>query len=427
MQALSGIVLLLLFLVIGLPVALSMLLSGAIGLYLVGGSQLLIGILGTTPLSSIQDFEFATVPMFILMANFIICSGVSDDMFEVAKTWMGRTPGGLAHATAITGAAFGAISGSSTAAAATLSSTSIPGMLAQGYSPKLATGVAAISGTLAMLIPPSVAMVIYALIADMSVGKMLIAGIFPGILITLTIMATVAVLVWFNPAHAPRARSYTMREKILSLRSAWTFVVLFVIVTGAIYTGAATPTEASAFGAFGAFVLALIRKAKPDALVRAMISTLQASCMIGFIVLSALVFGYFLTMTQATQNLIDFLANSGLPRWGVLILVILLYLVLGCFMDLIAMLILTVPVVHPLMVHLGYDPIWFAVIVIVMGEVGMVTPPLGMNVFVISKYTRMPVEEVFRGSVPHVIAHMIAVAILVLFPQIVLWLPYSMK
>jgi len=149
--------------------------------------------------------------------------------------------------------------------------------------------------------------------------------------------------------------------------------------------------------------------------------------MIGFIVLSALVFGYFLTMTQATQNLIDFLANSGLPRWGVLILVILLYLVLGCFMDLIAMLILTVPVVHPLMVHLGYDPIWFAVIVIVMGEVGMVTPPLGMNVFVISKYTRMPVEEVFRGSVPHVIAHMIAVAILVLFPQIVLWLPYSMK
>jgi C4-dicarboxylate transporter DctM subunit len=222
MAVLAGFSLLLVLLFFGLPVALALGLSGAVGLYLVGGLQLMAGILASTPLSSIQSYEFASVPMFILMANFIICSGVSDDMFNVAKTWMGRTPGGLAHATALTGAAFGAISGSSTAAAATLSSTSIPGMLKQGYSPRLATGVAAISGTLAMLIPPSVAMIIYALLAEMSVGKMLIAGILPGILVTLTIMATIAFLVWRNPEHAPAARSYTLREKIVSLRSAWT-------------------------------------------------------------------------------------------------------------------------------------------------------------------------------------------------------------
>ncbi len=427
MATFVGLGVLLVLLAVGVPVALSLLLSGALGLYLVGGTQLLVGILGTTPLQSIQNYEFVAIPMFILMANFIISSGVGDDMFDVAKTWMGRTPGGLAHATALTGAAFGAISGSSTAAAATLSATSLPGMLKQGYSPKLATGVVAISGTLAMLIPPSVAMVLYAILSGMSVGKLLIAGVFPGLLVTLTIMATVAFLVWRHPEHAPPAQSYTMLEKIASLRSAWTFIVLFLMVTGVIYSGVATPTEASAFGAFGAFVLVAWRRRSVKEIGRALVATAQASCMIAFIVLGALVFGYFLTLTQSTQHLIAFLVGSGLSRWAILLFAILLYLVLGCFMDLVAMLILTVPVIQPLMVQLGFDPIWFAVITIVMGELGMVTPPLGMNVFVISKYTGLPVADVFNGSVPHIVAHMVAVAILVLFPQIVLWLPYSMQ
>lgn len=427
MSAIVCLGLLFFLLVIGLPVALALGLSGAVGLYLVGGSELAVGILGTTPLASVQSYEFLAVPMFILMANFIICSGVSDDMFNVAKTWMGRIPGGLAHATALTGAAFGAISGSSTAAAATLSATSIPGMLQQGYSPKLATGVAAISGTLAMLIPPSVAMVIYGLLSHMNVGVLLIAGVVPGLVITLTIMATVAVLVWLNPAHAPPGKSYTWREKVVVMRHAWTFILLFLLVTGAIYAGVATPTEASAFGAVGALFLCLARRVPLSKLAHALVITAQASCMIAFIIVCALIFGYFLTLTQLTQNLASFLISSGLPRWSILIMIIFLYLVLGCFMDLVAMLILTVPVVHPLMVQLGYDPVWFAVITIVMGEVGMVTPPLGMNVFVISKYTRIPVNVVFEGSIPHVVAHLIAVAILVVFPSIVLWLPYSMK
>lgn len=427
MAALVGIGTLFAMLIIGLPVALSLALAGAVGLYMIGGTSILIGILGTTPLSSIQSYELATVPMFILMANFIIASGVSDDMFNAAKTWMGRTPGGLAHATAVTGALFGAISGSSTAAAATLSSTSIPGMLKQGYSPKLATGVAAISGTLAMLIPPSVAMILYALLADLSVGKMLIAGIVPGILVTLTIMATVMFLVWRNPEHAPPAEQYTMRQKFASLRSAWTFLLLFLMVTVTIYTGIATPTEASAFGAAGAFLLALRRRPPLDVFLEALRSTAMTSCMIAFIIIGALVFGYFLTLTQTTQSLIGYLTNSDIPSWVILLVILLMYLVLGCFMDMVAMLILTIPVVYPLMTALGYDPIWLAVITIVMGEIGMVTPPLGLNVFVISKYTNMPVAEVFKGSFPHVIAHLIAVALLVLFPGIVTWLPNTMQ
>lgn len=421
-----GILLLLVLLTSGIPVGLALTLSGAVGLYLIGGTNLLVGILGTTPLASIQSYEFLAIPMFIMMANFIIVSGVADDMFAAAKTWMGRVPGGLAHATAITGAAFGAISGSSTAAAATLSSTSIPGMLKQGYSPKLATGVVAISGTLAMLIPPSVAMVLYALLADMNVAQMLIAGVIPGLIVTLAIMLTVAFLVWRNPEHAPPGRGYTLREKLMSLRSGWTFILLFIMVTGVIYSGVATPTEASAFGAFGAFLLALWRRPTMKEFIRASVLTAEATCMIGLIILGALIFGYFLTMSQATQGLINFLVGSGLPGWSILLMIMILYLILGCFMDLVAMLILTVPVVHPLVIQLGYDPLWFAVITIVLGEVGMITPPVGMNVFVISKYTGMPVAEVFKGSVPHVIAHLLVVALFAFFPALILWLPNSM-
>ncbi|QLH13043.1 TRAP transporter large permease [Paracoccus pantotrophus] len=426
MAALTGIFLLFALMIVGAPIAIALLVSGGGGLYLVGGSQLLVGIISTTPMGSVQNYEFATVPMFILMANFIIASGVGDDMFRVAKVWMGRVPGGLAHATALTGAAFGAISGSSTAAAATLSATSIPGMLRQGYDVHLATGVVAISGTLAMLIPPSVAMIIYALLAEMSVGKMLIAGVVPGIIVVLTIIATVSFLVWRNPEHAPSGESYSILEKIKVLRSTWSFIVLFAMVTGVIYTGVATPTEASAFGSFGALILALVRKTPPKKLLQAFRHTVIASCMIGFIVVSALIFGYFLTMSQVTQGIINAVVGSGISPWSVIIFLVVMYIVLGFFMDIIAILILTIPLVHPLIVQLGFDPVWFAVITIVVCEMGMVTPPLGMNVFVISKATGIPVGTVFRGSFPHVIAHLIAVAILLAFPGLVMWLPNTM-
>lgn len=422
-----GIAVLLLLLFFGLPVALALGVAGGVGLYAVGGSQAVIGVLSSTPLSAVSSYEFISIPMFILMANVIIASGISDDMFDVAKTWMGRVPGGLAHATAITGAAFGAISGSSTASAATLSSTSIPGMIKQGYEPQLAAGVVAISGTLAMLIPPSVAMVLYALLANLGVGKLLVAGIIPGLAVTATIMLTIAFLVWQDPSRAPPGSSYTIMQKIRSLKTAWSFIVLFLMVTGTIYAGIGTPTEASALGALAACLLAVARRTSFAAFVRALVVTAEASCMIALIIVGAQIFGYFLIMTQTTQSLVVSIAGSGVAPWVILIFVLFLYLVLGCFMDLVAMLILTVPILAPLMAKLGYDPIWFAVITVVMAEVGMITPPLGMNVFVISKYTRMPVSEVFRGSYPHVIAHMILVAVLVLFPGLVTWLPSTMR
>jgi tripartite ATP-independent transporter DctM subunit len=411
----------------GMPVAFALVVSGGIGLYVIGGLQVLAGVITTTPLSTAGTYELISIPMFILMAEFVILSGVADDLFRAASTWVGRVPGGLAMATALAGAGFGAISGSSTASAATLSSTTMPAMLKQGYEPKLAAGVVAISGTLAMLIPPSIALILYGIIADVSIGQLLIGGVIPGILVTLTIMATVWALVAIDPSAAPRGRAHTMGEKIRSLKVVGPMIVLFMLVTGVIYSGIATPTEASGLGAFGAFVLALREgKVARAGLARALMHAAHASCMIIMIVVCAKIFGYFFTLTQSTQAIVAWVAALDVSRWVVLAFILFGYIVLGCLMDQIAILILTVPIVLPLVKSLGFDPVWFGVIIIVVAEVGLVTPPVGLNVFVVARYAKRPLQEIFAGVWPHVFSHLLLLVVLVAFPSIILWLPGKM-
>lgn len=415
-------------LAIGTPVGLAMAAAGAAGLYGMGGMNMVLGVLETSPFSAASSYELISIPMFLLMAEFVILSGVADNLFKAAATCVGRVPGGLGMATALAGAGFGAISGSSTASAATLSATTIPAMLKQGYEPKIACGVVAISGTLAMLIPPSIALVLYGIIADVSIGQLLVGGVIPGILVTLTIMATVYVLVMQDPSRAPKGRSYTLMEKLKSLRVVGAMLFLFMAVTGLIYTGVATPTEASGIGAFGAFLLAcnagtVTLKTANAALTRAA----HTSCMIVLIILGAHIFGYFFTLTQSTQDLIRWVSDLDISRWLVMAMILFGYVILGCVMDQVAILILTVPVVLPLVLALGFDPVWFGVIVIVTAEVGMVTPPVGLNAFVVARYTGRPLSEIFMGVMPHVIAHVIIIALFVAFPQIVLWLPSTMR
>lgn len=411
----------------GTPVALALAVSGAFGLYAMGGMPMLMGILETTPLSTVSSYELITIPMFILMAEFVVLSGVADDLFDAATAWIGRVRGGLAMATAVAGAGFGAISGSSTAAAATLSSTTIPAMLKQGYEPKLACGVVAISGTLAMLIPPSIALILYGIIADINIGDLLIAGIIPGLLVTLTIIATVAFLVWQDPARAPAGRRYTVREKVTKLRVVAPLLILFFAVSGTIYTGIATPTEASGIGAFGAMLIALLaRRLNLSSCRQALLRAAQASCMIVFIVIGAHVFGYFFTLTRATHDLVTYVGALAISPWIILATIMFGYLVLGCFMDQIAILILTVPVVLPVITSLGFDPIWFGVIVVVTAEVGMVTPPLGLNAFVVARYTRRPLTEIFAGILPHFWAHILIIILMCAVPSIITWLPSTM-
>lgn len=414
-------------LTIGVPVGFAMAIAGVGGLFAIGSLDMVMGILQTSPLSVVGSYELLTIPMFLLMAELVLVSGVADDLFRAAAAWVGRVPGGLGMATALAGAGFGAICGSSTASAATLSSTSLPAMLKQGYEPKMAAGVVAISGTLSMLLPTSVALVIYGLLAEVNVGKLLVSGIIPAILVTITIMATILLLVWQDPSRAPTVARVPLRERLVMLKSVGPMLLLFGIVTGVIYAGIATPTEASAFGALGAFMLALQRgKLDWRTGVKSFGHAAQGTCMISMILVGASIFGYFFTMTQVTQGLVGWVGSLDVSRWVVITLILCGYIVLGSFMDQIAILVLTVPIVLPLIKSLGFDPLWFGVIKIVTAEVGMITPPIGLNCFIVARYANRPVSDVFHGIWPHFVAHLFAIAILVAFPSIILWLPSRM-
>lgn len=420
--------LLVVLLALGLPVALALLVAGSVGLWNLGGMEMMVGVLKTTPLTSASNYGLISIPMFILMANFVIVSGVANEFFSAARAWVGRTPGGIAIAAVLTGASFGAVSGSSTAAAATLASTTVPAMERQGYNRSFAGGVLSITGTLSMLIPPSIVIVFYGILSEQSIGKLLLASFIPGFLVALTIIATILILVWRDPALAPAGRAYTLREKMGGLRVVWPFLCLFMAVTGVIYIGVATPSEAAGLGAFGAMMLALVRrKLTLITFFDAVSGSLRTTAMITLIVIGGHVFSYFLTITQVTQNFIGFVGDLGWPAAVVLFFVLATYLILGCFLDTIAMLILTVPIVLPLVLQLGYDPIWFGVITVIMAEVGLVTPPVGINAFVVARFSSIPVGAVFGGVWPHVLAHIVLVAVFCMFPEIILWLPSHMS
>lgn len=412
------------FLAVGAPVGFAMLISGAVGLYMIGGWDAAMIVLSGTPRATSSVFEFLTIPMFLLMAEFVLRSGIADDLFAAAAAWFGRIRGGLGIATAFAGAGFGAICGSSTAAAATLSSSSMPAMLKQKYHPDLAGGVVAISGTLSMLIPPSIAMVIYGLLADVSIAKMLVAGVVPGIVVSIAIAATVWVLAVINPDAAPLAEKTTLAERMRLLRKVGPMLVLLMTVTGAIYTGIATPTESAALGAFMAGVLYFARGRRSKAEVWEVLArAARSSCMIGLIMLGAHVFSTFFALTQISQDVVAWVGTMEVSTMTILVVLVVIYIIMGCFMDQMAILVLTVPVVVPLLMSLNVDLVWFGVIIIVTAELGMVTPPFGLNVFVVSKYSGVPVSTVFRGTIPHVIAHLIVIAIFLAFPALVMWLP----
>ena len=414
-------------LVFGAPIGFALIVSGMIGLYWVGGSSAAIAILSSMPRDTAMTFEFITIPMFLLMAEFVLRSGIADDLFNSAAAWFGRLRGGLGMATALAGAGFGAICGSSTAAAATLSATSLPAMRKRGYEPRMASGVVAISGTLAMVIPPSIAMVVYGLLADVNIAKLLIAGVGPGILIMLTIMATTYFLAWQDPKRAPLGETVSLREKLATLRTVGPVLLLFFAVTGVIYTGIATPTEASALGAFFSAIIYFSRGKRTAREVFLLISrSVKTTCMLAIIMFGAHVFSVFFALTQTTQSLVGWVGDLPLDPWMILVILVCIYIALGCFLDQMAILVLTVPIVAPLAASLGFDLVWLGVIIIICAEIGMVTPPFGLNCFVVAKYSGTPLWDVFMGAFPHVITHIIAIAILLLVPALTLWLPDQM-
>ncbi|MCZ7559755.1 MAG: TRAP transporter large permease [Burkholderiaceae bacterium] len=428
MNTFVGILALFVFLLFGMPVAFALLAAGALGLWLTGGNDVVLGILATVPFRSVATFILTTVPLFILMAAFVTRSRMAEALFSAAFKWTGHLPGGLAVATTAAGAGFGALSGSSTAAASAMAAICVPEMHRFGYNRGVACGVVTIAGTLSVMIPPSVPMVIYGIQTGTSIGKLLIAGIIPGIILTLVLSLGIVLRALAHPHLMPSVAAFKWRDRWAELSRIGPLLILVVIVVGGIYAGVTTPTEAAALGAAGAWLLGLAtRQIDFQGTVEALLDTAKSTAMIFAIVIGATTFSYFLTFSGTAQDLVNWVVAQPLPRWGTLSVIIVLYLILGCFLDTIGILLLTLPLVFPLIEALQYDPVWFGVILVVLLEIGLATPPVGTNAFVVSSVTGIPPEEVFVGSMYMVLLMLVGLAIFLAFPNLVLWLPNLMK
>ncbi len=423
-----GLGLLILLLILGLPVAFSLILAGSVGVILTGSLDLYISSLGTIPYSSLASYELITIPLFLLMAEFMVVSGVAGSMFRAITVWTSGLRGGLGTATALTGAAFGALSGSSVAAAATLAAVSVPAMRNNGYQPRFAAGIAATSGGLAMLIPPSIVIIVYGILTETDIGRLLIAGIIPGLILAIAIILVVQLTAVFKPQLIQeKEQEISWKIRIDSLKVIWPFVLLVGLVTGAIYAGIATPVEASALGAFGAMMLCILtgRLSWPT-LREAVWKSLMSTAMISFILVGAGIFGLFVTLSGIAPRLLELIGQSGLNPVMIVILIAVAYLIMGLFLDTITILVLTLPVVQPIIAQLGFDMVWFGIIAILLVEIGLITPPLGLNLFIVSKVTDLSVAETFRGVTPFILVQLLVVILLIIFPSIVLWLPMRM-
>jgi tripartite ATP-independent transporter DctM subunit len=415
----------------GTPLAFALAAAGSLGIWALGGYAAMISFLTTTPFSSASQYELMTIPMFVLMAEFVIVSGVAEELFDTIDAWTRNLPAGLGISTILTGAGFSSICGSSAAAAATLASTAIPQMRRHGYDMRLATGLTAIVGTLSSMIPPANGLIIYGVLSEADLGKLLIAGLLPGLIGVLALAVTLQIQILRNPALVSK-RSGSEPTVAFLTKVRMTFrvlpmVLLFLLVIGVLYFGIGTPTEASALGALGALMIAINRRKLTSAsLLKALRSTLRVSTMITMIITGATLFGYFLTMSQATQSLTSAIAGLPTSRWVIIALLLAIKLVLGCFMDQVALLVLTVPITLPIVVSLGFDPVWYGIVLALTSEIGLVTPPIGLNAYIVARYTNIPVEEVFMGVWPYMLAMFVLLVVMTAFPSISLWLPSLM-
>lgn len=420
-----------LFLLIGLrvPIAIAMAIVGAVGGLILNGPDSVGFIMGSLHFETVFPYSLSVVPLFIMMGVFAARAGLSKSLYSAVHAFIGHYRGGLGMATVGACAAFGAICGSSLATAATMSKVAMPEMRKRNYRDSLAAASIAAGGTLGVLIPPSVIMVIYALLTEQSIGRMFAAAILPGILATLLYMLAVWGQTLLDPAAGPADQRVGYRARLQALLNVWPVLLLFLVVIGGIYLGWFSPTEAAAIGAFGALLLAgLRRKLNREVFLDCLGETATTSGMIFMILIGTALFNYFVETTGLPHQLVGLVGDLGWTPYAVLLLLILFYILLGCVMDALSMLLLTLPFVFPLVQSLGFDPIWFGIIMVSVVEVGLITPPVGMNLFVIMATTPgLKLGTVSRGVVPFLIADVLRVALLVLFPSLALWLPSLMQ
>lgn len=410
------------------PVGIAMGIVGVIGFAAVTSLDAALGVLTTSPLRTVTNYNLSLIPMFILMGVFASATGMSRELFRAGQAWLGGFRGGAAMSTMTACGGFAAICGSSVATAATMTRVALPEMRRAGYADSLSTGLIASGGTLGILIPPSVVLVLYGFLTDQDIGQLFVAGVIPGLLSILLAFVTIRVLGMLRPDSMPAGERSSWGEKFAALRGVWAVMLLFIAIVGGIYLGVVTPVEASALGAFCTFLIGVLRRRLTlRTTLACLLDALRTSVAIFTILIGALLFGYFLTVTQTPQLLTAWLTALPVGEYGVLLLILALFLVLGCVLDPMAMIILMVPILYPVVTSLGFDPIWFGIIVVVAVELGMITPPIGINVFVIrSVAPDVPLGRIFKGVMPFVAADLVRLVLLILFPALVLFLPNQM-
>jgi C4-dicarboxylate transporter DctM subunit len=420
-----GIGLLIVLFLIRLPVAFAMALVGVVGFAYLADPGPALSILSQDIFEQFSSYPLTVIPLFILMGSFAFASGISRRLYETAYTWVGQLRGGLTIATVFACAGFGAICGSSTATAATMGQIALPEMKKYKYDDTLATGTVAASGTLGILIPPSTVLIVYGILTEESIGKLFIAGVLPGVILSIFFAATVSLLCWRNPAIGPPGVPTSWMEKLRATTGIMPAFILFLLAIGGLFLGWFSPTQAGAIGAGGALIIGLARRQLSwRTFFEAGKEGLRTSCMVIFIITGAVIFGHFMAVSTIPFVLAEWLGGLPIHPMAVMVVIVFIYFIGGFFMDAMGLIVVTIPIFFPIVEKLGFDPIWFGVIVVLVTEMGVITPPVGVNVFVIKGIAPdVPLEHIFKGIFPFLVALIIVTVILIIFPQIATFLP----
>jgi tripartite ATP-independent transporter DctM subunit len=424
-----GSVILVVLLFLGMPIAFVMMLVGFVGIWSLTSLGAALPKVAETVYGVAANYPYTIIPLFILMGSFAGGAGITRELYETFDKWFRKFPGGLGIATIAACAGFAAVSGSSVAAAAAMGNVALPEMRRFGYAPKLACGVVAAGGTLSFLIPPSLGFVVFGMLTEQSIGKLLISGILPGIVLSFAYITVVIVLVKMDPSLAPRTPGdVTFKEKLIALKGVWETLLVFFIVMGGIYLGFINPTEAGAIGASALFIIVLLkRRLTWKSLFVSLLEMARISVMVLFLVAGATVFSYFLALSTIPTVVSGWIAGLAVSRYLILAIIIAIYFMLGCFLDAVSMMVLTLPVIFPVIVALNFHPIWFGVVAVLMMEAGLITPPVGLNVYTIAGIAKdVPMAEIFKGAAPFLLSIIVVAIILTIFPEIALYLPSLM-
>jgi tripartite ATP-independent transporter DctM subunit len=415
--------------IVGVPIAFALAAAGIIGIWSVTGDwNIIMGILGTTPFSSVAEYILTTIPMFILMAFFASSGGLARDLYTAVSNWLAHKRGGLAIATVFACSIFGAMSGSTVASSSVMASIATPNMRRVGYSDEMTAGAIGVGSTLAILIPPSIPMVVYGVVTETSIGRLLIAGVIPGI--TLGIILSLVIVIWvaIRPSHAPKIQRIPWTERIRSMLLVWPSILLICCVLSLLYTGIVTPCEVGAIGAFLAFVIGILTgRLKWAETLQALKETIRTTAMIFMILIGATIFGYYMTLSQLPQHVVLAVTELNPDRWVVIVSIVIGYFVLSMFMDELPLMLLTLQLTFPLVVSLGFDPIWYGVLTVLMIAMGMVFPPVGIVAFVVSATAKIDLIKVYTGTSILTVALILTTILLMIFPQMALWLPARMR